>query len=326
MYLPEAFKGINPSLISKRSGLLDFIVSELNESGMLQNQIDTSNGHYRTVELVYQPRRDEDDVASGSVQSCTGGTTYGETSELINITPSTEGATHTWTADLTDLEQRCQSDEMYWARQMAAAMSVMRRKISTDSATQVDALVGSFEDGTTDKTIATKSGNAWLTDPIEEITYEYDLMQAPGTPFVFGVGDISKYFKATEAGCCAQFNVDLGEYAAQNPIVFMEDDSVRKAVTTSKFLSTIPGAIQMIRYNEFRGETREIDQPTYKQYTVIDPVNGLEYDFWAKFDCGNWFFGLKLAYKFVGLPDDIFFTDDELSGVNYINKWTVSNL
>ena len=325
-YLASAFKGLDPGTIGKKTGYLDFLVSSLNEDGSFQRTLNPGSGRRRVVELVYQPRIGENDVEDGARYDCTPGQERGETSELYTIDPDTEGSKITWSGKQVDLEVRCEADEFYWARQLAYNMSALRRKIATEAVVQSAAQFGLFEDDTIIKDVKTKSGDAWLSDGIEEVEFQFDLMQSDRPVWTFAMGDWSKYITATMAGCCATTNVDLGAYAVQNNLNFMKDDSVRTELGEDQIIATIPGAVQMLRYLEYEGNTRELDQATYKQYTVVDPVNGLTYDFNAEFKCGTWQFCLKLAYKFVTMPNDMFFTDDVLSGVKWLNNFQVVNV
>lgn len=314
--LNDQFGQIMPTMVEKQTGLLDFTVSDLNESGFTQ-LISPGQGRRRSVAVRYQPRRLETSVTNeGARLDCSAGPVYGETTSLYSIDPDTEGWQHQWSADQADLEERCEEDATYFARQLMNGMSAMRRKIATDAVTQVQAQVGAIPGGTLSS--AGWASGVLTTLPVEDLTYAFDLMQSPFRPWVFGLGNPSKYFAALDAGCCAVSNYDLGQYAANHPINFMKDDAVRVVMGETEYLATIPGAVQFLRYNQFEGDTRRIITANYRQDTVIDPVNGLMYDFRAKFDCGVWSFGLALAGKFVVMPDDVFFAQDPLSGVNYV--------
>lgn len=319
------FGDINPAEISKKTGVLDFVISDFNETGLLQNSIDTGNGHRRIVQLRYKPRMLESDIAAnGARRNCIATNEYGETVTNYELDPDTEGWNHTWKITQALLEERCEADEAYFAAEMARQMGAFRRRIATSAVSQINAQVGNLAGGGAEITGVSRASGVLTENLLENIVYEYDLMQATTAPFVFGMGEISKYMTALRAGCCATRNIDLGAYALDNEIVFMKDDSVRTVLGVTKFLALVPGAVQMLRYNEFRGAGRSINAGIYRQETLVDPVNGLEYDFWMKFDCGVWHFGLKLAGKFVTLPTDIFFAEDELSGVNWVTKGTVT--
>jgi hypothetical protein len=297
-------------------GFLDVITSPLNTSNVLQNQIDGGNGRRRSVDLRFAPRLPENLVQDGALQSCDGGEQFGDTVERYEIDPATEGSNLTSQITLAELQTACETNEFYFAQNIERMMGAMRRMINLKSLQEAKALVGNFVGGAATKTVTTATSGVVPFGALQEILYQYRDAEGVGSPVVIGQDLIEKYFIATNAGCCATQNVDLGLYAAQNPAVFVRDGYIESAWGANHFLVMEPGAYQLLTFNEFRGVGAELSQPTYMQGVLRDPMTGLNFDYLAHFDCGVWKYQLKLAHKIVALPASIYLTGDRLAGVN----------
>jgi hypothetical protein len=307
------------------NGALQFVTSPMNSDGTLQRVI-SQNGKYRTVQLVYQPRFTHDS-SSSAVINCEGGDEYGETSETYEI-DTTVGVSETWSIDPALLAERCGSDREWVASQVMAHMINMERNIDKELADFIALNLGTFYDtNSTNVNIATKVNGAYSVDALGDILYESERIQWPGQFVLIGDGLINKYMKATEVGCCATENVDLGEFARQHPYVFLRDPQIPTALGNGdSFIALGTGAVQMLTYTAFGGEIMNFPNTEILfQGTIVNPLSGIEYDYLAKYDCGKWHFQLKLAYKFVTLPQDVYRTNDPLHGTNGVLQFTVVN-
>jgi len=68
-----------------------------------------------------------------------------------------------------------------------------------------------------------------------------------------------------------------------------------------------------------------VDDESYKQTVIIDPKTGIPFDFIWSNNCGKISIQVKLAFQFIGLPDDIYPSGDVLNGVTYVNKYRIVN-
>lgn len=306
------------------NGILQFVTSEMNTDGTLQRAI-TTEGKYRTVELVFQPRFTHESSDSAEI-NCSGGDEYGETSTTYQIDP-TVGKSETWSITPAKLAERCASDSEWIASQVLRHMENIERNIDIELAAFAASNLGNFYDGSgTNVDIATKIDNAWAPDALGDILYETERLQWPGQFVLIGDGAINKYMKATQAGCCALQGVDLGEFARLHPYVFLRDPNVPTALGNGdSFLALGAGAIQMLKYNEFELPSAQVNDTSVKAGVLVNPTSGLAYDYFVKYDCGKWHFQVKLAYKFVTLPQDAYRVNDPLYGTNGINQFTVVN-
>lgn len=327
--IDEGYFKADPTMFPGHINTLRAVTSPMNEAGVLQSQIDSKNGHYRAVEVVYQPRMSDADTSSSAELTCAAGPTFGETSKLYTIDPS-EGASRNWSISLDALAPRCESDENYVARQLAMHMQAIKRSINSEAVSFISTNFGKLEGGAallTTKTKNTTTG-VYLDDFLSDVTYAYQVAEGWDRPIIVGGELTHKYMTALKSHCCATVNVDLEammQSDAQSYFFFEpKADSVFGA---GEFAFMAPGAIQMLRYNAFKGAQgiRVIDDEAIKKGTIVDPETGLEFDYYAQLDCNTWKFWMGLSYKFVTLPEDIFLATDELADVNYIFNGKVSN-
>lgn len=333
--LNDHFVSCDPTTIREPIPFLEFLVSPANTRGVLQNQIAPGNGKIRNIDLVYEPRLNENEVATTSVQSCSSGAEGGQRHENYNLDVSV-GSSIPLKFKLTSLAEICESDDLYIARQLQKMMDAMIRKIATTTMGQVPALKGDFGPGVTPngsnelvvKTkIPTANGIGIDTDFIEQIAFAAMDAQYCSVPYVFGYGETYKAFRRAKAGCCSTYGLDVSAFAAQEGMVFMPDYRVEDTFGASHFISVGAGALQLLTYNEFVGPQgiRVIDTQDYKQTVITDPSTGIKFDLTWKFDCGDIYVQLKLAHKLVGMPNDMFFVDDRLEEVKFVHEYLITN-
>lgn len=334
--LDAGYFNADPTMFPGHINTLRAVTSPMNESGILQNQIDSKNGHYRQVEVVYQPRMTDATSVSATL-NCAAGAEYGETSRVYNIDPNV-GASRRWSIGLDDLAPRCENDETYIARQLAMQMQAIKRFMNQEAVTFIATNNGSFaaNPGSTVPSgtqLVTKTRNTttgvFLDDFLSDVVYQYQLAEAWDRPIIIGGELVQKYMTALKSHCCATVNVDLQAMMNSDAqsYFFFEPRIGAAQGNSNGFAFLAPGGVQMIRYNAFRGANgiRVIDDQSIKKGTISDPETGLEFDYYAQLDCNQWKFFIGLSYKFVTLPSDVFFLNDQLRGVNYIFEGTVNN-
>ena len=335
--LDDGYFNADPTMFPGHINTLRAVTSPMNESGILQNQIDTKNGHYRQVEVVYQPRMNDVGTTTSAELNCAAGPTYGETSTVYNINPAV-GASRRWSVGLDDLAPRCENDENYIARQLAMNLQALKRFMNEEAVNYISTNFGKFAYGAGSTVDGTRSlmttktkntTNGWfLDDYLSDVTYQYQLAEGWDRPIIIG-GELShKYMTALKSHCCATVNVDLQAMMNSDAqSYFFFEPKADSTFGAGEFAFLAPGGVQLIRYNAFRGANgiRVIDDQSIKKGTISDPETGLEFDYYAQLDCNTWKFFLGLSYKYVDLPADLFFNDDDLAGVNYIFNGKVSN-
>lgn len=313
------------------SPLTEFIVSPANTGGFLQKQLDLGTGRKRAVELRYRSRWSENQVTDSADLSCKTGDEPGHTSKVYEI-DSSIGSSTTWKYSLRDLEDACEEDALFFARSLQDAIDVLVRKINTDNWTKAATLLGKFPSTglTTAVTVKTKNADGtYIPEALEKLRFEFLQMDYTGVPVVFGGSELfSLYFAAIGAACCnSTTGVDLNALFQQQRVVPFFDRKAETALGANYFLAIAPGALQFLTYNEFKGAKgiRVLDIDTEKQGVIVDPYTDIEFDYHAQYDCGTWYFQLKVAHDLVGLPDDIFCADDRMTGVNWVNQFLINN-
>lgn len=316
----------NPQQAQDPIGALQFVTSDLNTNNTLQRQIAPGAGKLRAVELTFQPRFTDASSTSADI-SCNGGTEYGNTSQLYELDPSV-GISRTFTITPAQLATMCEADDAWVAKQIQAHMDAMARQMNVELSSFIAASLGNFYGGGTNKVTSTKTSNGqFVEDLTADVVYEWQSIEwMMNQPFLIGDGLLNKYMRAMNAGCCALSGVDLGAFSAQNQLTFLRDKNIATALGDPNGFAVLgAGAVQMLRYNAFESPIMQIEDGQLKQGVLIDPKTGIPYDYYAKYDCGTWNFQLKLAYKYVKLPDDIYRTGDPLDGTNGILHFTITN-
>jgi hypothetical protein len=308
--------------------LTDVLMSPINTENVLQRQISPGNSKLRQVELTYKQRLLTAEISDSAVQDCTAGPMRGENSQVYNLDPDV-GASDKWTVKPHDLQTNCIQNDMWFAEEIARSLDGLHRKMNIDMAQKLALNTGAFYGGSTAaRDVATRATNIDPTyDPAEVIRYAFDELDKPGAPMVFGFGEIAKWFRRVEAACCANLGINVGDFLRQNTMGFFRDRDVQNAMTGEGFIAMLPGAAQILTFNEFSGPNSLtlIDEQSVKQGPIMDPLTGLVWDYYAELDCGVWKIQLKLAYDLAVLPDDLFHIGDQMNGVNYILPFDVDN-
>lgn len=317
-------------------GALEFLVSSANTNGVLQRQVSPGNGKKRTVELVYQSRILESAVSTSLTRTCTSTTKDNEEMQPYEVGDT--GVSIDRMIDAVDLINHCEDDSMYYARQVQQWMDALIRKMDTQVVAGINALTGKFPVGSTNvtgeiKTITTKfpaaSGMSGAYNPqgMADVAFASVNSGFCGKPVILGWEEVWQYAQFLESGCCSQSGLDVAAYHAKMGWAMIGDYRVTDLLGSTKFLVLDPGAAQLIWFNEFAGPRgiRTIDTETDKQYVIQDPATGIPFDFSATFDCGKWHFQMKLAFKVVGRPQDLFAVGDRLNGVTGVQEYVITN-
>lgn len=332
--------GRDPQKVTEQNRFLKVILSAQNTNGTFQKEIDRGDGHRMQVEFRYQPRELITTVSDSAVLNCNGGPEPCNLSQIYEI-DDTLGSSKSWTIALKSLEEQCEKDDSFIARQVLRMMDVITRKMDRDTVQQAFNNVGFFRDGgALPRPVETQKGvaccNGKVTDLIEQVDYEYGEVEYEGTVFGFG-GDFEwkSYFKSMDLACCNDVGEDLAAMMGESSIVPFYDRNVRAFATEDLgFITFWPGALQLLTFNEFRGSIwREINDDSRKVGTLMHPdpaYNGLLFDYNVELRCvhGNsyrWLFQLKLAHALEAAPADMFFSQDPLTQTNGVFEFFINN-
>lgn len=321
------------------TSLVQFLFSPANTANTLQSQMD-SDGKLKDVKLRYMPR-----IPTGAVDTtitpkdCVSEIDRGQRSETYTLDENV-GVQIESVIDTENLIRFCQSNPDYLNEVIAKMMDAAIRRMDYELALQVVALSGAFGQGESDvaaqtKTVRTRktaSGatqNDVSTDFVEEIDFAAENAGYCGAPAVFGFHEIYKAYKAIAASnCCSDAGINIAQLQAMTGSLFMPNRNIATVFNDSnKFITLDPGAVQPIYYNRYmiNDKVMTVNTETTKRTVIVDPRYGIPFDFKADYSCGVWSLFISLAFKAVGVPDDIYESEDIYSGVTGVNKFIVNN-
>ena len=328
------FLNCDPTKLQEYTPLVQFLNSSANTNNILNKTVSPGRGKLRNVNIVYTPRVRETEVRSDTTTVCTSTNESGMISESYSLDPAV-GVSIDETFIAADLRAICKDNQTYLTERMQAMMDGARRKLETKLTTDAIALIGSFAAGESDvanniKTVRTKfSDGKPDTNMLEEVDFATMNANYCSQPYIFGYDEAYKYYKRLEVGCCADSGLDLGRALSKFGKIFMPSNRIPTAFGNSTdFLTVSAGALQLITYNAYEGAEfiNTISSGDHQELTVIDPMTGLKWDMLINRPCGgNLTIQFKLAYKLVGMPDDMFSVGDRYRGVTGVNRFRITN-
>lgn len=330
--LSDFFTRTDNAQIIETFGWLQFLTDPINTDGLSQ-EVAPGEGKLRNINLIYKNRLPETEVSSNFNMVCSPTKEVGDTSTQYSIDPDADGNSIARVIPLATLREKCKNNSDWFMEVMMLMVNALDRANAQKMADQIPNITGAFvdqENVTNEvKEVQTidASGNN-TQNALEEIVYNSENNAYPGSTFVFGWGELKKYFTRVAAGCCIQTGVDLRDFASQNPMGFRGDYRIPGALGTDHFITVAPGAAQVLQYVEFEGSNTTSDE-SFEQTTIVSPSTGLKYDLLMTKSCVETgvsvSINLRNATKLVALPDDMFCADDRLSGVNFINEYQIVN-
>jgi hypothetical protein len=328
--------GFNPQLMTEDSRLLKLLLSPQNKNNIFQNQLDQGDAHRRQVQLVYQPRLVTGSSSATVGNTCVGGNTPCNLSKTYEI-DETQGSAIQFSLDLTTIQEKCEKDDTFLAKWIAQHMDLLVRDINARSATEVATLSGVNPDSGVDTptNCATLASAACcsgkVTNLLEVVDWVFKEMEWDGNVFAVGGSFLwTSYWKSLSLACCNDLGENLNAMMRASQIVPFYDRNMRTALTAANnFMAWIPGALQLITYNQHRGARGivTVDDETHKRGVLAhpNPEIPLLFDYYAELSCNKWNFYLGLAHEVVGAPDDAFFATDRLSGVTGVHEFAIVN-
>jgi hypothetical protein len=332
--------GCNYTMTNKlnETSLVQFLRSPTNTNGTLQKMISPGGGKLKQVELTYQPR-----IPKGAVKTsinrevCVSDNVEGNTSTTYDIDENV-GVEWDFKIKDSDLRRVCQDDANYIQTQIARGMNVLVRRMDDDLAGDIIALSGAFgpndrnSDGSAivanTKVVKTQqAGLANSFDLITEVDFSADNAAWCGTPYIFGYGELYKYFKKLDANCCADQGINVAELQSQSGIRFIPNRNIPSALGDPlRFIAVDAGQVQLLSYLAYENAALDATDQTYSEMTIEHPeIPGLKFDLRITKDCGVWSFFISLAYKLVGVPNDLYAPEDIYSGITGVNKYMIAN-
>lgn len=336
-------KGANPN---EPAPEVAFLTSTLNSNRVLETNVSPGSGKLKTIEVVYTPRLLESGAATTLSASCDEGTNAGHLSTTYTL-DETKGVEARETINIGDLKRICQGNPDYFATRVNALISQAVRKMQSTVATQMSVLGGWFAQdngenqsmmtGNSLKTVKTKftasiDGGKPNPEALQEIIFSAGNSGFTGTPFVFGWGEIWRYFNLMDSmGMSSDGGLDFAKYYAANSVAFLPSQKMHTALngsngTANKFLVVDPGSLFLLQYNKFDDPLVKNNDDSLVMDVIVDPVTGVAFNYKAYKSCTeNITVVISTSFKVVGLPSDIYASGDRLRNTNGVLTFAITN-
>lgn len=314
-------------------GLVAFLNSPVNRSGIIQRQISTGRGKKRILELEFTPRILPSEIGTSSVRQCNSGTNYGNQCETYEM--GDDHLSADWRFRIEDLADTCKDNPQWVEDSILNHMNAMVRRLDQEYSTRLTTLNGDFANGETGtnpandlKTVNTQdAAGDFDRNLIREMEFASKNMSYCTIPYVIGWNETDKYFNEQRAGCCADEGIDIGEFSRGNPSVFIPDVNIETDFGANHFITMAAGATQPLFYTEFEGPegTNSFNDESYIQGVLTHPSLGIPFNFLFNVDCGVLSYQLRINWDLVGMPAGMFFAGDRLTDVTFVNDYVIVN-
>ena len=314
-----------------RAPLMEFLRTPANRRGVAQ-EITPGRGKLRQVEVLYRRRLLESTVEANQANpNCEAGPFYGNEVATYSLDPAVNLQSQGG-MDITVAEEACMDNSMVLAEQIFAHVDVLDRKVATEYTAQAVALAGAGAWGQNVQTTVTADElqlplfdlngkplpDGWvdLRNALDDSGYGADVG-------IFGGNIPRRYWQFLQAGCCADYGLDLAEIMRQYGYAFGYDKRVAEAHPDGQagFMVVQPGALQVLNFSRAEGRDAygEIlkQGSNYAYFVVRSPRFDLAYDVTLKDDCGVISLNVTATGKVIALPNDMFAVGDEYEGVIY---------
>ena len=337
--LNDNFLTCDSTFIQEQYPFFEFLASEVNNFGLRQ-KVSPGGGKVRQVELTYEQRIPEVFVEENVANpNCVATTKRGDCTELYEI-DTTANVGIDQLVDNADLEDNCEANGTWLARQILKMIDVVDRKSASKSTEEAVLLIGKWGGkvkNVVNDNLEVATFAAGSTDKLAPFTMQNINRATRKTGYcapvgIFGGDDLSDYFERVQSGCCSQDGNDLASLFARFGHAVAYDDRVATALGGDEFNIVLqPGALAYLWYTKtpWRDgmDQRVIDAADYVQTIVVSPRTGVPMDLTIKDNCGQISFNLVATTKVVGLPSDMFPAgDSRFDQVNFVNKIEVVNV
>ncbi len=278
-----------PAMKRQQVGLLESLVSAENRAGFRDPvAMDPGNGKDRRVIIEHFDvgcPEDGDDT-SEPASTCEEGSAVNTVKNLFELT----NYRRTPVIEFTETQMRavCQGSAEYRAMTMGTYMNAFFKQINGDLNALAIAGAGGHYGGATGAVSVPMIG--YGTDGQEFAVYqgEVDIIEEMsnigigGRPFAVGAGNLSRYAKYRDIGCCNDYGQDVSQFGGFG---FYRDSQTGAASSNANdFLVYAPGAMQFVSKLNNRGEfVRNTSE--HVRTVMRDPITGLEVDFDISVTC-----------------------------------------
>lgn len=328
--LSAGFAANGQNVVQEQYPFLQFLASEANNFGIRQ-KVHPSTNKVKTVELLYQQRILETDVSSNlSNPTCTATNKRGNLKADYTI----DSAVNVGITQLIDSDDLTCTDlpfGEFLTGQILRMVDAVDRKLASQAATQAVALAGVWSNDTESSYTVSSDRlqiDIEVNNQIAPFGYHDIQTAAQMTGYgnqkvIFGGAVLNNYLLRSQFGCCTDQGIDLKALWAKYGVASAYDRFLTAALGDKDYsLLTQPGALALLWYTKAgwsNGASVNIGAD-YAMTGIVSPNTGVPMDLTIKDDCGNISVSVIATTKVVGLPTDMFSTNDNLDAVTFVNK------
>jgi len=310
-------------------GMISFLRSPENMSGVEQLQLDPGTGKRKCVEVNWIQKFCEATINESITDDCSTGTETPPFCEVTNITHELE--TDNMVFDEDNMRRLCGplavTDEMWIASVMNAQFNSLLVYWDKLVLNAVLNNIGTFMDGDTIKAI--QLFNTAATDmigprtrAIANIQDEFDQAALSGKPNIIGAGEVNKWAQMIDFGTPNAAGQNVAQIASG--FNFFYDRFVTGVFGPAEFLVLNPGSAQLLTWQKYVGKYAK-KSPTFEHGTIVDPMTGIRFDLKVHYnDCNDTYYTkLQQNWEFFVIPDDGDASCADHYGVNGIFNYEV---
>lgn len=298
-----------PALRRDKIGMVNYLLSPQNLSGVEAIQLDSGKGKRKCVTLNWYHRMCESAINASCTDDCSTGEDSVPYCEDVEVTNCYEAAQN---FDEDDMRRICaplgERDQDWIASILNGMFNSMNVYLDKLVLAQVLANVGTFMDGSTIKAIQlfnTINNDAVgpRTRAVANIIDEFDQAGLLGTPTLIGANEVNKFVRMITYGTGNAAGQDVGALA--NEFNFFYDRFLEGVFGPAEFIAIAPGVAQLLFWHRYVGDYQKVS-PSFEHSTLADPVTGMVYDYKMHYDdCTDTYnMKLQLNWEFFVIPDD----------------------
>ena len=343
--MEEVLSPNNPANLMTPVGGVQALLDPENTAGVTIQQLgEGDNGHRKQVRVVHKQRAIPSDV--GSSKTCNEGTEKPRFEEVMDVNLHAEQIIRVDESTIRllcdtysslvqipvkfrDSDNNAKNYKLILkdlAESLLLDMDAIRQKVNNDFLSAIGLHFGKYVGGANVKTynVIKAEDNAIVLTGFNKWKQDLKKIGMPGTPIVFGGGNLDLAIMSAGYGCCNNAGQDISALTKNAGFKFYEDYSDFNAYFghSDAFAMFMPKAAQLVTYNKYVGSFAR-PHGTTERGTMPDPkLPGISYDIRIKpSGCDEYYnMYVNLDYDFYFAPNNEFKSGDRLAGVNGILK------
>lgn len=307
-------------------GLLTALLSPENTANTtIQTDYDRRDGMNSDVWLRYRQPYCESDTSTECTNICD---KEGDFQPYVwtRVTADQCGQSPVMQFNETQMREFCETGSEYRMKMIAEAMNGFRRNVNRQLIPLYSSQVGGLLNGgggccTPYNFFVRDAAGNLSVDPEGQVDMELDLDDAgfSGVPIVVGGREMKKYAKYQDIACC---NSVLGHNSGElTDLQIYYDNQIDQELTGPSndhpFFVWVPGMAVFISRPKNKAQFRKVND-LFVHDTIIDPLLGLEMDFFLKYDdcTGTYKWLFQLPFGLWQPPLTLYKDCDGRDGIN----------